>query len=176
MPTSWPYATFGAHSRFSGPRTARFWPRAFILYRFSLIFGRNLCFVIPKDTGVADIHFAAEHHFRHPQPIFGIPNRAVLAPSIHFASMSVHFWQTPLFGPSEGHWGLRDPLRSRTPLPVPGSPFSGPRAVLVPELSFCISFCSILAGTSVSSFRRTLRSQMPTSWPNKIFSFCPQNI
>ena len=38
------------NSPFSGPRTARFGPRAFVLQRFSFIFGRYLCFITGKVT------------------------------------------------------------------------------------------------------------------------------
>ena len=36
------------NSPFSGPRTARFGPRTFVLHRFSFIFGRYLCFITRK--------------------------------------------------------------------------------------------------------------------------------
>ena len=39
------------NSPFSGPRTACFGPRAFVLHRFSFIFGRCLCFITRKVTG-----------------------------------------------------------------------------------------------------------------------------
>ncbi|KAI7986793.1 hypothetical protein LOK49_LG14G01521 [Camellia lanceoleosa] len=35
---------------FSGPRTACFGPRAFVLHRFLFIFGRYLCFITRKVT------------------------------------------------------------------------------------------------------------------------------
>ena len=38
------------------------------------------------------------------------------------------FWHTYYLLPFEGHCGPRDQLRGRTPLPVPNSQFSGPRA------------------------------------------------
>ncbi|GMP55631.1 hypothetical protein CsSME_00020394 [Camellia sinensis var. sinensis] len=34
--------------QFSGPRTARSGPRAFVLHRFLFIFGRYLCFITRK--------------------------------------------------------------------------------------------------------------------------------
>ena len=36
------------NGQLSGPRTARFGPRTFVLHRFSFIFGRNLCFITRK--------------------------------------------------------------------------------------------------------------------------------
>ena len=39
------------NGRFSGPRTACFGSRAFVLHRFLFIFGRYLCFIIRKVTG-----------------------------------------------------------------------------------------------------------------------------
>ena len=38
------------NGRFLGPRTACFGPRAFVLHRFSFIFGRYLCFITRKVT------------------------------------------------------------------------------------------------------------------------------
>ena len=103
-----------------GPRTSRFGPRAFISHRISPVFGRYLCFVIPRNPAVSDTHFAAKHHFRCLQPIFGTPNCAVWAPSVHFSLVFVQFWQVPLFQHQEDHWG-------------------GGRPVIIPDNQFCSS-------------------------------------
>ena len=44
-----PFSVF--NGQFSGPRTACFGPRTFVLHRFSFVFGRWLCFITRKVTG-----------------------------------------------------------------------------------------------------------------------------
>ena len=60
--------------QFSGPRTARFGPRTFVLHRFSFIFGRCLCFITRKVTGGWEASNCCSNQLyilrRPPAPVF----------------------------------------------------------------------------------------------------------
>ena len=53
-------------------------------------------------------------------------------------SVCPDFWHTSYFLPFEGHWGLGNPLRGRTPLSVLNSPFSGSRTACFGPRTFVL--------------------------------------
>ena len=79
--------------------------------------GRGLLFV-------AVGHFA---HFGAWFPVFGAVRPCASVRDRLTISDCSDFWHASYLLPFEGHWGPRDRLRGRTPLPVPNSQFSGSR-------------------------------------------------
>ena len=65
------------------------------------------------------------------------------------------FWHTSYLLPFEGHCGPRDQLRGRTPLPVPNSPFSGPRTARSGPRTFVLHRFSFIFGRDLCFITRT---------------------
>ncbi|KAF5934421.1 hypothetical protein HYC85_030592 [Camellia sinensis] len=114
---------------------------------------------------VRRLHLVAVGHFAHFGvwfPVFGAVRPCASVRDRFTISYCSNFWHTSYLLPFEGHWGLRNPLRGRTPLSVLNSPFRDPELrVLAPEHSFCNGFRSFLAGTSVLSRGRSLKGGRP---------------
>ena len=82
------------------------------------------------------LHFVAVGRFSHfgaRFPVFGAVRPCASVRDRLTISVCSDFWHTSYFLPFEGHWGLRNPLRGRTPLSVLNSPFFGtPNCVFWP--------------------------------------------
>ncbi|CAL5391378.1 unnamed protein product [Camellia sinensis] len=79
---------------------------------------------------VRRLHFVVVGHFAHfgvRFPVFGAVRPCASVRDRLIISVCSGFWHTSYWLPFEGHWGLRNPLRGRTPLSVLNSHFSGPR-------------------------------------------------
>ena len=98
---------------------------------------------------VRRLHLVVVGHFSH----FGVRfpvfrDRWPCAPVRDRLTISIcsDFWHTSYFLPFEGHWGLRNPLRGRTPLSVLNSPFSGPRTARFGPRTFVLQRFSFIFG------------------------------
>ena len=79
---------------------------------------------------VRRLHLVAVGHFSHFGARFSVFGAVRPCASVRdrlTISVCSDFWNTSYFLPFEGHWGLRNPLRGRTPLSVFNGQFSGPR-------------------------------------------------
>ena len=87
------------------------------------------------------LHFVAAGHFAHfgarflvfrdRWPCASVRDRSTI-------SIRSDFWHASYLLHFEGHWGLRNPLRGRTPLLVLSSPFSGPRTARFGSRTFVL--------------------------------------
>ena len=94
-------------------------------------------------------HFVAIGHFAHfgaRFPVFGAVRPCASVRDRLTISVCSNFWHTSYLLPFEGHWGLRNPLRSRTPLSVLSSPFLGPRTVCFGPRAFVLHRFSFIFG------------------------------
>ncbi|KAF5959104.1 hypothetical protein HYC85_000313 [Camellia sinensis] len=87
------------------------------------------------------LHLVAVGHFAHfgaRFPVFGAVRPCASVRDRLTISYYSSFWHTSYFLPFEGHWGLRNPLRGRTPLSVLNSHFSGPRTACFGPRAFVL--------------------------------------
>ena len=87
------------------------------------------------------LHFVAVGHFSHfgvQFPVFGAVRSCASVRDRLTISFCSGFWHTSYLLPVEGHWGLRNSLRGRTPLSVLNSPFSGSRTACFGSRTFVL--------------------------------------
>jgi len=95
------------------------------------------------------LRFVAAGHFAHfgvRFPVFGAVRPCASVRDRLTISYCSDFWHTSYLLPFEGHWGLRNPLRGRTPLSVLNSPFSGPRTACFGPRAFVLQRFSFIFG------------------------------
>ena len=95
------------------------------------------------------LHFVAVGHFAHFGARFPVFRDRWLCASVRdrlTISVCSKFWHTSYLLPFEGHWGLRNPLRGRTPLSVLSSLFSGPRPARFGPRTFVLQRFSFIFG------------------------------
>ena len=98
---------------------------------------------------VRRLHLVAVGHFAHfgvRFPVFGAVRPCASVRDRLTISYCSDFWHTSYLLPFEGHWGLRNPLRGRTPLSVLNSPFSGPRTACFGPGTFVLQRFSFIFG------------------------------
>ena len=92
---------------------------------------------------VRRLHLVAVGHFAHfgvRFPVFGAVRPCASVRDRLTISFCSGFWHTSYLLPFEGHWGLGNPLRGRTPLSVLNSPFSGSRTACFGSRTFILHF------------------------------------
>ena len=118
-------------------------------------------------------HFA---HFGVRFPVFGAVRPCASVRDRLTISVCSKFWHASYLLPFEGHWGLSDPLRGRTPLPVPNSQFLGPRAARFGPRTFILHrFGLIFGGDLIFTVRKLVGgweasnfAEKPTSFRSKV--------
>ena len=94
----------------------------------------------PSLSGRA-LRFVAVGHFAHFGARFSVFGAVRPCASVRdrlTSSVCSDFRHTSYLLPVEGHWGLRNPLRGRTPLLVLSSPFSGSRTACFGPRAFVL--------------------------------------
>ena len=102
-----------------------------------------------SSPNVRRLHLMAVGHFAHfgaRFPVFGAVRPCASVRDRLTISVCSDFWHTSYFLPFEGHWGLRNPLRGRTPLSMFNGQFPGPRTACFGPRTFVLHRFSFIFG------------------------------